>query len=82
MADTNISSKEYQDFLAERDRIAQAMQDAESEFMFQTYKKMYAVINSRYEAAVRLNITLENKQISRVAEEKRKSFDAAKSQGV
>ena len=82
MPDANITSKEYQQFLAERDRIAQAMQDAESEFMFQTYKKLYAVLNKRYDAAVKLNISLENKQISEMAEQKRKSFDAAKSNNL
>jgi len=78
MAQSNITSTEYQQFLAERDRIAKAMQDAESEFMFQTYKKLYAVLNKRYDAAVHLNISLENKQISEMAEQKRKSFDAGK----
>jgi hypothetical protein len=42
------------------------------------YKKLYAVLNRRYEAAIKLNITLENKAMSKVAQEKRKSFDESK----
>lgn len=78
MANTDITSTEYKQFLEERERISKAMEDAESEFMFQTYKKLLAVMNKRYEAAVKLNITLENKQMSKIVEQKRKSFDAGK----
>ena len=78
MAASDITSTEYKQFLEERERLSKAMEDAESEFMFQTYKKLLAVMNKRYEAAIKLNITLENKQISKLAEQKRKSFDAGK----
>ncbi len=78
MAINDITSTEYQQFLAERDRIAKAMKDAESEFMFQTYKKLLAVLNRRYEAAIKLNIVMENRAIREVAQEKRKQFDTAK----
>ncbi|MBA2681323.1 MAG: hypothetical protein H0U76_23345 [Ktedonobacteraceae bacterium] len=76
--DNNISSEEYKEFLAERERITAAMNAAQSEFMFQTYKKLRSVLNRRYEAAIRLNITLENKQVSEVAKQKSAVFKAEK----
>ncbi len=74
MADFDISSTEYQAFLAERDRIKKAMEGAESEFMFQTYKQLLAVMNKRYEAATKLNILIENRQTREMAAKKRESF--------
>jgi hypothetical protein len=78
MATTDISSEEYKKFLDERERITKAMEAAESEFMFQTYKKLLAVLNKRYEAAIRLNIVMENRAVREMAQEKRKQFDTAK----
>jgi hypothetical protein len=78
MATTDISSEEYRKFLDERERITKAMEAAESEFMFQTYKKLLAVLNKRYEAAIRLNIVMENRAVREMAQEKRKQFDTAK----
>lgn len=78
MATTDISSEEYKKFLDERERITKAMEAAESEFMFQTYKKLLAVLNKRYEAAIRLNIVMENRVVREMAQEKRKQFDTAK----
>ena len=75
MATTDISSEEYKKFLDERERITKAMEAAESEFMFQTYKKLLAVLNKRYEAAIRLNIVMENRAVREMAQEKRKQFD-------
>lgn len=78
MATTDISSEEYKKFLDERERITKAMEAAESEFMFQTYKKLLAVLNKRYEAAIRLNIVMENRVVREMAQEKRKQFDTTR----
>ena len=78
MATTDISSEEYKKFLDERERITKAMEAAESQFMFQTYKKLLAVLNKRYEAAIRLNIVMENRAVREMAQEKRKQFDTAR----
>ena len=74
MPTQNISAKEYSQFLAERDRVQQAMNSAESEFMFQTYRAMHRVLNRRYETATKLNIKLENRTINEKAKVKRESF--------
>lgn len=80
MADSNnISSTEYQAFLSERERVKQAMENAESEFMFITYKKLLSVLNKRHEMAVKLNIQLENREIRERAAQKRESFKTAQS---
>jgi hypothetical protein len=76
MPTQSITAEEYQQFLAERERIKAAMNDAESEFMFQTYRALHRVLNKRYELATRLNVKLENREINTRAEEKRKSFQA------
>ena len=78
MATTNIGSGEYQKFMELRESLKTGMADAESEFMFQTYKKLIAVMNNRQEAANKLNITMENEEIRKLQDEKRKKFDADK----
>ena len=75
---TTIGSGEYQKFMDLRESLKTGMADAESEFMFQTYKKLIAVMNNRQDAANKLNITLENEEIRKLQDEKRKKFDADK----
>ncbi len=69
-----INSTEYEQFLAEKERVTKAMQAAESEFMFVTYNKMLAVLNKRHVAATRLNIVLSNKATRELAKQKRGEF--------
>jgi len=73
-----IGSEEYQKFMALRETLKKGMADAESEFMFQTYKKLMSTLNRRQEAANKLNISLENGEIRKLQDEKRKAFDADK----
>jgi hypothetical protein len=80
MADTTITSKEYTQFLELKEQMTQAMQNAQSEFMFQTYKRIIAVLNKRHEAATKLNISLENAVIRELAKEKRASFQGKKTE--
>ena len=77
-----IGSSEYQKFMDLRETLKTGMSDAESEFMFQTYKKLVAVMNARQEAANKLNITLENEEIRKLQDQKRKQFDADKARGA
>jgi hypothetical protein len=80
MADTTITSKEYTQFLELKEQMTQAMQNAQSEFMFQTYKRIIAVLNKRHESATKLNISLENAVIRQLAKEKRASFQGKKAE--
>jgi hypothetical protein len=79
MATNDITSKEYTQFLELKEQMTQAMQHAQSEFMFQTYKRIIAVLNKRHESATKLNISLENAVIRELAKEKKASFQAKKS---
>ena len=74
MATNTVQSSEYEQFLAEIERIEQAMNEAESEFMFITYKKLLSVLNKRHEAATRLNVVLRNKSHRELARQKRAQF--------
>lgn len=75
---TNIEAKEYEQFMALRTQIEKGIEEAESEFMFQTYKALNRVMNRRQVAATKLNIVLRNKAIAEVAKEKGEGFKAAK----
>jgi hypothetical protein len=79
MATNDITSKEYTQFLELKEQMTQMMQHAESEFMFQTYKRIITVLNKRHDAATKLNISLENAVIRELAKEKKASFQAKKS---
>jgi hypothetical protein len=74
----NINAEEYEQFLAEKERVTQAMNDAESEFMFVTYSQMLSALNKRQIAATKLNIVLGNKAIRETKKQKREAFKAAK----
>ena len=74
----SIGSGEYQKFMELRESLKTGMADAESEFMFQTYKKLIAVMNNRQESANKLNISMENEEIRKLQDAKRKKFDADK----
>lgn len=74
MAETSIEAKEYQQFMALREQIKQGIQDAESEFMLITYRQLLSVINKRQNAANKLNILLENKQVREIAKHKKEAL--------
>lgn len=74
----NIRSTEYQQFLDLKEQMQKGMETAETEFMFLTYKKVLSVLNRRREAAMRLNIVLENAATREMAKQKRDSFKTPK----
>jgi hypothetical protein len=77
MAD--ITSTEYQQYMALREQINDGIENAESEFMLSTYSMLRSVMNKRQKAALQLNIQLENKAISEKKLEKREQLRNAKS---
>jgi hypothetical protein len=80
MATNDITSKEYTQFLELKEQMTKAMQQAESEFLFQTYNRILAVLNKRHGAATKLNISLEKAAIRELAKEKRASFQTKKAE--
>ena len=76
MAD--ITSKEYQEYMALREQINEGIENAESEFMLTTYSMLRSVMNKRQKAAIQLNIQLENKAIREKKEQKREQLRNAK----
>jgi hypothetical protein len=74
----NIRSTEYQQFLDLKEQVQKGMEGAETEFMFQTYKKLLTVLNKRHEAAMKLNIILENSAVRELARQKLESFKTPK----
>jgi len=76
MAD--ITSAEYQQYMALRDQINEGIENADSEFMLTTYSMLRTVMNKRQKAALQLNIQLENKAIREAKEKKREQLRAAK----
>jgi hypothetical protein len=69
MAD--ITSQEYQQYMALREQINTGIENADSEFMLTTYSMLRTVMNKRQKAALQLNIQLENKAIREKKEAKR-----------
>jgi hypothetical protein len=78
MADTNITSNEYQKYMALREQINKGIEDSDSEFMLSTYSQLRSVMNKRQKAALQLNIQLENKAIHEKKEKKREQLRNAK----
>lgn len=76
MAD--ITSEEYQKYMALRDSIAQGIEEADSEFMLTTYSMLHSVMNKRQKAAIQLNIQLGNAAIREKKQAKRDELRAAK----
>jgi hypothetical protein len=72
MAD--ITSQEYQQYMALRDQINTGIETADSEFMLQTYSMLRGVMNKRQKAALQLNIQLENKAIREKKDAKREQL--------
>jgi hypothetical protein len=75
----DITSQEYQQYMALREQINTGIENADSEFMLTTYSMLRTVMNRRQKAALALNIQLENKAISEKKQEKREALRNAKS---
>jgi hypothetical protein len=67
----DITSQEYQQYMALREQINTGIENADSEFMLTTYSMLRTVMNRRQKAALQLNIQLENKAIKEKKEAKR-----------
>jgi ABC-type lipoprotein release transport system permease subunit len=76
MAD--ITSQEYQQYMALREQINTGIENADSEFMLTTYSMLRTVMNRRQKAALQLNIQLENQAIREKKEAKRKQLRNSK----
>jgi len=76
MAD--ITSQEYQQYMALREQINTGIENADSEFMLTTYSMLRSVMNKRQKAALALNITLENQALQKKKQEKREQLRNAK----
>ena len=73
-----IDREEYQKYMELRDSIAKGIEEAESEFMLQTYSMLHRVMNKRTKAALNLSIQLENKEIREKRKEKLDALRPAK----
>jgi uncharacterized protein YjaZ len=76
MAD--ITSQEYQQYMALREQINTGIENADSEFMLTTYSMLRSVMNKRQKAALQLNIQLENQAIREKKEKKREQLRNSK----
>lgn len=74
----DITSKEYQQYMALREQINQGIENADSEFMLTTYSMLRTVMNRRQKAALQLNIQLENATIREKKEQKREQLRNSK----
>ncbi|HEX3643706.1 MAG TPA: hypothetical protein VHV10_20645 [Ktedonobacteraceae bacterium] len=70
----DITSQEYQQYMALREQINTGIENADSEFMLTTYSMLRTVMNRRQKAALQLNIQLENKAIREKKEAKREQL--------
>ena len=70
----DITSQEYQQYMALREQINSGIENADSEFMLTTYSMLRTVMNKRQKAALQLNIQLENKAIREKKEAKREQL--------
>jgi hypothetical protein len=76
----DITSQEYQQYMALREQINQGIENADSEFMLTTYSMLRTVMNRRQKAALQLNIQLENATIREKKEQKREALRKASEQ--
>lgn len=75
----DITSSEYQQYMALREQINEGIENADSEFMLTTYSMLRSVMNKRQKAALQLNIQLENAAIREKKEKKREALRNSKS---
>jgi len=70
----DITSAEYQKYVALREQIAKGIEEADSEFMLTTYSMLHSVMNKRQKAAMQLNLRIENAAIREKKEAKREQL--------
>lgn len=78
MADNNLTSNEYEEYLKLKQMIHDGIENAQSEFMLTTYNMLRTVMNKRHKAAVQLNIQIENQAIKEKRDKKREQLRNAK----
>ncbi len=62
MSTQAITAQEYQALLNERNDLITKRDAADSEFMYQHYRRMLDVMDKDYERATRLNIQMEKRE--------------------
>lgn len=67
----DITTNEYQKYIALREQIVKGLEEADSEFMLTTYSMLHSVMNKRQKAAMQLNLRIENAAIREKKEAKR-----------
>jgi hypothetical protein len=70
----DITSAEYQKYIALREQIIKGLEEADSEFMLTTYAQLHSVLNKRQKAAMQLNLRVENAAIREKKEAKREQL--------
>jgi hypothetical protein len=76
----DITTGEYQKYVALREQIIKGLEEADSEFMLTTYGMLHSVMNKRQKAAMQLNLRTENQTIREKKEKKREALRKANEQ--
>ncbi len=74
----DITTNEYAKYVQLREQIIKGLEEADSEFMLQTYSMLHAVMNKRQKAAMQLNLRVENQAIREKKDKKREQLRNAK----
>ena len=73
-----ITNDEYLAIQNDREAMRQKMENAESEFVYQTYKEVWSVLNRRYAKATELIVAVETRDARTEAAAKRKARTESK----
>jgi|SRR5882762_396445 len=76
----DITTNEYQKYVALREQIIKGLEEADSEFMLTTFSMLHSVMNKRQKAAMELNLRTENQTIREKKEQKREALRKASEQ--
>jgi hypothetical protein len=76
----DITTGEYAKYQQLREQIIKGLEEADSEFMLQTYGMLHSVMNKRQKAAMQLNLRVENQTIREKKEKKREALRKASEQ--
>jgi len=74
MTDSSITADEYKTLLSERADLIAKRDAAQSEFMYQHYRRMLDVMDKDYEKATRLNIQMEKREDREKSKTKREQL--------
>ncbi len=74
MPSQSITAQEYQALLTERNDLIAKRDAADSEFMYQHYRRMLDVMDADYEKATRLNIQMEKREDREKSKAKREQL--------